>query len=264
MVLASLTGYGQHAVGDTFNTFTGGGPKTIARYVVTSTNPKTVKLVEYIGDNGVVQTDVTIPQVVIGYTITAIGKDAFKEKGLTSVIIPNSVTHIGSHAFAYNELSALTIPGNVTSIGNYAFAYNQLTQVDLREGLTSIGEGAFRNNNLIEVILPSSVTSIGAIAFYSNITYNSNPNLAMVEVKSINPPSLNTLVLNPFGNTNDRSKIDLVVPRGTIQAYLANGWTHFRIHNGSCRDRGHVQCRSYNIPDYFYRTQPQYGHGNRL
>ncbi len=52
LFLTSLTTYGQHAVGDTFITFTNGGQNTLSRYKVTSVSPKTVTLIEYLGIKG--------------------------------------------------------------------------------------------------------------------------------------------------------------------------------------------------------------------
>ncbi len=129
-MLAVTIAYGQRNVGDTFNTFMNGGHQTVAKFKVTSVNPKTVTLVEYIGDNGVVQRDVNIPQTVVGYTITAIGRRAFFHKEITSVTIPNTVISIGDYAFAVNRLTTIIIPSNVVNIGDWAFWYNQwLTSV---------------------------------------------------------------------------------------------------------------------------------------
>ena len=61
-------------------------------------------------------TNVVIPGKIAGVTITAIGKEVFFEKGLTSIVIPDSVTSIGYLAFAYNQLTNVTIPDNVNVV----------------------------------------------------------------------------------------------------------------------------------------------------
>jgi hypothetical protein len=63
--------------------------------------------------------------------ITGIGKEAFCERGLTSVTIPEGVTSIGYGAFAGNRLTSVTIPQGVTSIGAVAFTGNQLTSITI-------------------------------------------------------------------------------------------------------------------------------------
>ncbi|BFP39435.1 hypothetical protein FGF1_02800 [Flavobacteriaceae bacterium GF1] len=156
VVLVGISSYGQQ--------FTVDG----IRYEITATAPAKVEVVDYIGAT----TEVTIPSTVqyqhVNYTVTAIGKDAFRHNQLTSVTIPNSVTRIESYAFRSNQLTSVTIPNSVARIESYAFAYNNLTEVTIPNGLDSIGDFAFYNNQLTSVTLPNSVTSIGDSAFLDN------------------------------------------------------------------------------------------------
>jgi len=135
-----------------------------------------------------------------------------------SVAIPNSVTSIRYGSFGNNQLTSVVIPNTVTSIWDFAFKDNELTSVTLPNNVTSIGEWAFDNNQLTEVTIPNSVTSIEDRAFADN------PDLTTVEAKATVPPSLHA---NAFQNA-DRDQIDLIVPPGTKEAYLAAGWTGFR------------------------------------
>ena len=139
--------------------------------------------------------DVAIPKYleISGqrYTVTSIGKSAFREcTELTSVTIPNSVTSIGEYAFfVCPDLTSVTMPNSVTSIGNYAFsqcglnsisipgsvktigkeafAYcENLASVSFAEGLKTIGEDAFSDcYKLTSINIPSTVESIGEGAF---------------------------------------------------------------------------------------------------
>ncbi len=68
--------------------------------------------------------------------LTAINKEAFKGKGITSVSFPETVTTIGEAAFANNaNLTEITIPGSVTTIGN-----------DVFNGCTSLAKVTFLPN----------------------------------------------------------------------------------------------------------------------
>ena len=159
-----------------------------------------------------------LASVVIPGNVESIGNRAFENTNLTNVEIPDSVTSIGESAFAQNQLTEVAIPGSVESIGNSAFENNNLTTVEIPDGVTSIGNNAFRDNNLTEVALSGSVTDIGLYAFADN------PDLRLVTLEANDPPVLHELT---FSNPS-RDEIDLVVPMGSEQAYLDNGWDGFR------------------------------------
>jgi len=60
--------------------------------------------------------NLTIPGTANGMPIVAIGDEAFRGKGLTSITIPASVTTIGASTFAGNQLTSITIGANVTLV----------------------------------------------------------------------------------------------------------------------------------------------------
>ncbi|GAA4272412.1 leucine-rich repeat protein [Aquimarina gracilis] len=191
-------------------------------------------------------TSVTIPN-----SVTSVGQSAFAYNSLTEVTIPSSVTGIGNGAFKDNQLSSVTIPEGVSSIGYSAFEGNALTSVTIPDGVTSIEESAFRDNQLTSVTIPDGVTSIGGYAFEGNqltsvtipesvtsigeFAFSGNPNLATVEAKGAVPPWLDE---EAFGERHEiavgvvilgiRHQIDLIVPAGRTNAYLAAGWTDFK------------------------------------
>ena len=115
----------------------------------------------------------TIPGMVtyngVTYTVTAIGKSAFKEcTGLTAITIPNTVSRIKSSAFyGCTSLPKVSIPKSVKEIEASAF-YNckNLQNVTLQEGLLTIGGSAFYNCiQLQSMILPKTLMSIGSSTF---------------------------------------------------------------------------------------------------
>lgn len=153
---------------------------------------------------------VTVPATLGGYTVTEIGRSAFKGRtGITSVgfAAGASVTKLGTAAFqgctalqtislptgttvlpagllqGCSSLTSVTIPSTVTSIGPMAFAgCSSLTTLTLPSSLTSIGESALSGcANLTSVSLPAGVTSAPAqlcdecrsltsISFAGNVT----------------------------------------------------------------------------------------------
>ena len=127
--------------------------------------------------------NVTIPETVsnegVEYSVTSIGKDAFRFcSDLTSITIPHSVTSIGYYAFSVcSGLTSITIPNSVAFIGAGPFSYcSALTSIVVEAGNTVFDS---RNNcNAIihtktnylingcqSTIIPNSVTSIGDYAF---------------------------------------------------------------------------------------------------
>ena len=77
--------------------------------------------------------DIIIPQVIDGKTVTTIAERAFYANKLTSITFPNTITTIGQSSFRRNELTSVVIPNSVSSIGNYAFYDNQLSSVVIKE-----------------------------------------------------------------------------------------------------------------------------------
>ena len=120
-------------------------------------------------------TEVFIPRVINGYTVTSIGDDAFRDcTGLTSITIPDSVTSIGTFAFSgCTSLTSITILDSVTEIGARAF-YNctSLTSVTIGNGVTSIGERAFFECTSLNAVYITDIATWCGISFDD---YYANP-----------------------------------------------------------------------------------------
>ncbi|MBC8757444.1 leucine-rich repeat protein [Kordia sp. YSTF-M3] len=137
-------------------------------YRINGVNPNTVELRG--GGTGIV--DLVLPSTTtknsISFTVSAIGFQSFRNKGVNSVVFPQNIEVIGAEAFELNNLTTITIPASVTTIGEEAFLNNSLTQVIFTSGPETIGVNAFRGNQLINVNIPSGTVTIGNGAFINN------------------------------------------------------------------------------------------------
>ncbi len=123
-----------------------------------------IKVMEYLGE----ETEVTVPSIIDGKPVKAIGSLCFFQKGVTSVTIPESVTVIDESAFYYADvLTSITIPDTVQSIGMRAFGWcNSLESVTLGSGITEIPDYCFNHcAALTSLSIPENITKIGIRAF---------------------------------------------------------------------------------------------------
>lgn len=127
LFLTSLTAYDQ-SVGDQFTTTTDG-----IKYEITAISSPEVKIVDYMGTAIAVTIPPTVDRNNVDYEVTAIGNNAFREKGLTSVTIGENVKSIGSHAFYNNpDLALVIVEANDPPVLNAAaFANANRHEIDL-------------------------------------------------------------------------------------------------------------------------------------
>lgn len=101
--------------------------------------------------------EITIPNEINGYPVTAIGDNAFFEcQNLVTVTLPDSVTSIGTFSFALcTNLKSITISDSITSIGTFALAgCIKLTQINVDENndyFCSVDGNLFSKNKRILV-----------------------------------------------------------------------------------------------------------------
>ena len=83
------------------------------KYTISGTN---LEVSSYTGSS----TEVTIPATVVysgtTYTVTRIGKEAFKNSGIKEITIPATVTTIGVSAFAGCDLETIVFEGETTPV----------------------------------------------------------------------------------------------------------------------------------------------------
>ena len=169
--------------------------------------------------------------------------------GLTSIELPNSVTTIGSWLFEKCEgLTSLTIPSSVTHI-DYLGSLPNLVKITVDKSnpvydsrnncnaiietatntlitgcigtiipkdVTSIGPAAFRGTwSLRSIVIPSNITSIGSEAF----AYCSSLRSVLSQMTTPCKFGENAFYSIPSDDCA------LCIPNGTLDAYIAAGWT---------------------------------------
>ena len=155
----------------------------------------TVTIIGYSGNASILN----IPEIIDGKTVTAIGKDAFKNKSeirmvnipdtvmsiggyafqnctsLKLAVLPDTITSISGHAF-YNctALESINIPGQLERVGGVSVPTvyapfgncNNLTNITFGDGITSIPAHLFEYcTGLVNISIPDTVTEIGGYAF---------------------------------------------------------------------------------------------------
>ena len=136
---------------------------------------------------------VTIPAMIDGHAVTAIGNSAFYGcTSLQTVSIPDSVTSIGNYAFRdCTNLSGVALPRHLTVLGSRAFGYcksiksieipkslqeasapfgdSGLEKATFEAGTTSVIPNLFDGaEKLYDVTLLDTMTAIGNSAFYDS------------------------------------------------------------------------------------------------
>ncbi len=109
-----------------------------------------------------------IPETIEGYTVTAIGQNAFGTCTATSIVTPDTVTIIKRSAF-FNctNLKSIKLSKNLKTIEENAFyGSRKLERIAFPDGLLEIGEQAFHSCvEMDSIIVPSSLQTVGWNAF---------------------------------------------------------------------------------------------------
>lgn len=116
--------------------------------------------------------ELTLPEAIGGYNVTAIGNNAFEKlssEDFTSITVPKNITIIGDEAFYGSKDIKIVVEGQLTSIGVRAFYdCNGLLSVNFGEGLERVTSEAFCGcSSLAAVSIPKSVKVIEENAFDS-------------------------------------------------------------------------------------------------
>lgn len=140
----------------------------------------------------------TVPEMIGGYQVIAIGDHAFYENRVVeSVTLPDTVRKIESYSFAEcRSLERVQMSLNIENIGDYAF-YNchSLKSVVLPGELRAMGYGAFKNcSALDEVFLyTDGIRELAAGALFDDTSHEMT-----VHVCDMGGKILTSLVLTEF------------------------------------------------------------------
>ena len=159
-------------------------------------------------------TNISIPN-----DVSVIADGAFSGSDIQSVSIPYSVTSIGKEAFkSTHNLGKVRFESGskLTGIGDRAFFGTQgLAEIELPEGVTSIGSEAFSTSSVQRVVLPDGVTSIPASAF-ENCIQLSNVTLS---------DKVETIGANAFDACSALNKIKVRSASGSVAEGLPSSLT---------------------------------------
>ena len=157
-------------------------------------------------------TDIVIPQMIDGYTVTAIGDLAFSQGDVNVekvelpdrkyeakdavLIIPNTVTTVGEKAFFNSGIGRVNIPASVNSIGAAAFCTGCLKNATVQQGNERYAaiEGALYDKKAKELLafaldataVPEGIVSLGEFScmnFRSEDAHNLFPS-TLKEIKN--------------------------------------------------------------------------------
>ena len=140
----------------------------------------TAEIIAYTGE----EAEVSIPDVLDGVKVTALGHSAFYNRdSLTGITIPDGITKMDGNPFrACRHLDTISVSPDhprYAVIDNVLFKKNTRalvcypagkaeTDYAVPEGITAIGQDAFSNcYNLITVAIPDTVCTINSFAFFS-------------------------------------------------------------------------------------------------
>lgn len=158
-----------------------------------------------------------IKTVVIGDSITKIGKEAFSSVPCTAVKIGKNVQVIGENAFT--DCTSLTgdlvIPDSVTTIDRWAFFGSVISNgtLTLGKSLRTIGERAFADCSFSGgLTIPEGVTEIAEGAFCSSSKYSGSPAPGKITDTLTLPSTLKTIGAYAFAYEGFSG--ELLIPDG--------------------------------------------------
>ncbi len=208
---------------------------------------------------------VKLNHVDIPASVTAIGRSAFINSGLTEIYIPNSVLSIDYSVFkGCINLTSVVMDNSVTTLGTNVFnGCSSLKNVKLSESLTSIPNQTFYHcYSLKTIVISKNVSTIGNSAFsrcdslesvylpdslktVESYAFSQCYSLAHVYSPIKEPQNVSFSPSNPFIN----STCVVHVPKGTLALYQSlSPWNKYVLvddYEQCVNTPGDVDCDGY-------------------
>lgn len=182
-----------------------------------------------------------LTEVKLPSTLTVIGEDAFEDcKKLTSIVLPDAVEEIHAQAF-YRcvKLATVTFSKNLKTIGINAFSTDAgnmaLTSIDLsKTQVETICGGAFGlNTELKTVHLPKTLLGFYGMGFTGDKQYGEGAFQGCSNIEKVIIDATDVPETDPYAADNydfpfrDAQNAQLVVPKGSEEAYKKAGWDKY-------------------------------------
>ena len=187
-------------------------------YIITGSNTASVTYRDknYNSYSGTVNIPTTVTHEGVTYTVTAIGRMAFRQcDALTSVSIPITVTEVGYASFYQCEsLTSVNIPNSVTTLGNLCFQRcTALQRATLGTGITEIPQQCFTYCSALSTIsIPANVNVILPYAFYDS-------GLESVSIA----PGVDSIYYYAFGGCSNLTSISFPATMSFIDQLVLEG-----------------------------------------
>lgn len=226
-------------------------------------------IVGYTGNSDT--TNIVIPTMVDGYTVTTIGENAFVFIAFKdfSVTLPETITVIESMAFANAKLSSINIPDSVEYIGSGAFWKSNSIQFRISKNhpYFAIIDGSLYNKKDKELLkwvgnsgaVPEGILSIGDYAYADMYIGGSNSDYLPQSIKRIGDYA--------FRRTNYENYHDiyntLVIPSAVSEiGSYAFADTHFDIDLSLCTQLESISEGAFgcNVSDHHHIDGVSYNH----
>lgn len=168
--------------------------------------------INYVGENAFANTPWSNAQDVF----EQVGGVLIRYKGSDTVVhLPDTITAIEKEAFAYKAITSIRLSKNLRTIAERAFfSCNNLVTIEIPAQVTHIGKEAFSNNvNLKSVVfLGNNVVEIGEKAFFGCTSLGTDINVPTLTL----PSSLTRLGVSAFEGCSALTNVNMTSTKITV------------------------------------------------
>ena len=107
-------------------------------------------------------TDVTVPVILDGLTVTTVDSFCFPQSTMHSITVPQGITTLAIDAFLFSQVASVTLSEGLQTIGDTAFfGCENITALEIPSTVTRIGGGAFQGcYQLTEITIPDGIPAL--------------------------------------------------------------------------------------------------------